>query len=103
MYESLDFSPYGSWRRFQVHVHEYLGIHMWRIRENHQGLGLVWAVSSNRKNCTLALQRPHSALYSAEGTHAPPAHLACRNCGETDKWGQTDTESRNHSEFFFAI
>lgn len=58
----------------QLHVYEYLGIHMWWIRAVHQGWWGVWAVSSNRKSCTLAWQKPRSALYSTEGTHAPPAH-----------------------------
>lgn len=57
------------------------------IRAVHQGRWLGWAVSSSRKSWTLAWQRLRSALYSAEGTRAPPARWACRTCRDTEVGG----------------
>lgn len=67
------------------------------IRAARQGWSTVWAASNNRRSWTPAWQRPHSAPCSAEGTRAPPAHSACRICGETrEEWGQGErTEGRN--------
>lgn len=63
-------------------VNVYLDDQTHRVRAARQGWSLVAAVSSNRRSCTLASQKPHSALYSTKETHAPPAHWVSHNYGQ---------------------
>ena len=56
------------------------------VRADHLDWSLVTAASSNRRSWTLASGRPHSALYSAGGTRAPPAHWVCHNWGNRQTW-----------------
>lgn len=96
-FQSMCFLEMHSSARSSCMCMEHLGIHMCWIRAVHQGWCLVWAVSSNRKSCTPAGQRPRSALCSTGGTRAPPAHWDGRNWGQKERQIMGDRQSQRIS------